>query len=62
MGPLSAVAVAFLFIMLGLTWIGWITVATHGLGVIALICAALVLIDTFWHYGRPYLARTRVQP
>lgn len=60
MGPLSAVAVAFLFIMLGLTWIGWVTASAHALGIIALICAALVIIDAFWHYGRPYFARREV--
>lgn len=48
MGPLSAVAVAGSFIILGLTWIAWITASAHTLGIIFLIATALVLLDAFW--------------
>lgn len=48
MGPLSAVAVAVSFLILGLTWISWITASTHALGVIFLIAAVVVLLDAFW--------------
>jgi hypothetical protein len=51
MGPLSAVAVSVWLIIYGLTEITWITASSKALGVIALIAAALVLIDTFWHFA-----------
>lgn len=48
MGPLSAVAVAFAFVMTGFTWLTWITASTHTLGVIYCICAIALLVDAFW--------------
>jgi hypothetical protein len=48
MGPLSAVAVAVSFLILGLTWIAWTTASTHALGVIFIIAAIVVLLDAFW--------------
>jgi hypothetical protein len=47
MGPLSAVAVVFYLVIAGLTGTGGISASPHTLGWIALICAALVLLDTF---------------
>jgi hypothetical protein len=48
MGPLSAVAISIWLILYGLTGIAWITASPKALGAVALIAAALVLIDTFW--------------
>jgi branched-subunit amino acid transport protein AzlD len=48
MGPLSAVAISVWLIIYGLSGIGWITASSKALGVIALIAAVIVLVDTFW--------------
>jgi hypothetical protein len=48
MGPLSAVAVAFFLVMFGLNETAEITVKATALGWIAIIAAAVVLIDAFW--------------
>jgi hypothetical protein len=56
MGPLSAVAVAVSFLILGMNWIAWITASAHTLGVILIIAAIVVLIDAFWH-ARGYFPR-----
>lgn len=55
MGPLSAVAVAVSFFLLGLDLPGWATINAKVMGVILIIAAAVVLIDTFWH---GYVRRT----
>jgi hypothetical protein len=55
MSPLSAVAVAVAFLILGMTWIAWITATPHTLGVIFIIAAIVVLVDAFWH-ARGYIA------
>lgn len=60
MGPLSGVAVAVSFIILGMTWLTWITASTTVLGAIFFIAAILVLIDCFWHQ-RTWLATQRTQ-
>lgn len=49
MGPVSTVAIAFLLILVGLTWVAAISASLHLLGIVALVVAAVVLIDTFWH-------------
>jgi hypothetical protein len=57
MGPLSAVAIVFFLVFFGLAGIAWITVSAHALGIIALLAAAVVLLDVFWfNSGRRYSA------
>lgn len=48
MGPLSAVAVSVFLILYGLAGIGWITASAKVLGIVAIIAAVLILVDTFW--------------
>lgn len=48
MGPLSAVSVAVTFILFGLDLATWATINNKVLGVIFIVAACLVLIDTFW--------------
>lgn len=45
---MSAVAIAVSFLILSMSWLGWITVAIHVLGVIFLIAAIVILLDAFW--------------
>lgn len=48
MKPLSAVALFVLLLILGLTWVNWITASTKVLGIISIVVAFIVLLDTFW--------------
>jgi hypothetical protein len=48
MGPLSAIAAAFSFVMVGLTWIGAITAGLEFLGWVLIISAVVFVLDTFW--------------
>lgn len=57
MGPISAIAISFFLAILGLTWIAAITASIHVLGILALIATVIILLDTFWLYGRHYGAR-----
>ena len=57
MGLVSAIAVAFLFVMLGLTWTAVVAASVHFLGVVAIVVAIVVLIDALWLYGRHYARR-----
>jgi hypothetical protein len=57
MGPLSAVSVAVTFILFGLDIATWATINNKVMGVIFIIAACLVLIDTFWQH-RSVFVRT----
>ena len=48
MGPLSAVAIAFYLVFVGLAGIAWITASAHAIGIIAIVAAIVVLLDAFW--------------
>lgn len=48
MNPLSAVAVAITLFLFGLTLGAWATISPRLMGAVFMICAAIVLIDTFW--------------
>lgn len=48
MGPLSAVAVAFFLGLFGGDQAQWWSVRPTILGIIAIVAAAVVLVDTFW--------------
>lgn len=58
MGPLSAVVISVWLILYGLSGGGWITASAKVLGVLAIIAAVIILIDTFWHF---WVRRTAVQ-
>ena len=60
MGPLSAVAIAIALFLLGLTTGGWATISAKVMGVIYIVAAAIVLVDTFWHHFGPTVTRQRV--
>ena len=50
MGPVSAVAVSFFLVLYGLAGVAWITASPKVLGTIAILAAAVVLVDTFYHW------------
>lgn len=52
MGPLSAVAIAVNFLLLGLTEGGWATISGKVLGVVLIVGLVVILVDTFWWYTR----------
>lgn len=58
MGPLSAVAVAVNFLLLGLNFGGWATISGKVLGVVLIVGLVVILLDTFWYFtrGRAVLA------
>lgn len=52
MGVISAIACIAAFIFLALVLGGWATISGSVLGVILIICAALILLDLIWPYAR----------
>lgn len=51
MGPLSAVAVAFWLIFFGLVETAAITASPKVVGIIGIVAAVVVLVDTFWRWA-----------
>ena len=51
MGPLSAVAVAFWLVFFGLTETAAITASPKVIGVLAIVAAVVILVDTFWRWA-----------
>lgn len=50
MNPISAIALCFWMVIVGLAWAGAITASMHFLGIVAIIAAIVILIDTFVHF------------
>ncbi len=62
MNPLSAVALSLWLILTGLTEGGWATISPKVLGVIAIIVAIVILLDTFWWRTSRYLPTRGAPP
>lgn len=60
MRPLSAFAVIVAFILVGITWVGWVSASITFLGAVLLIAAALIAIDTFWTHRSVFVRRGTV--
>lgn len=62
MKPLSAVALFVFLLILGLTWVTWITASAKVLGIIAIVVGFVILLDTFWLRSEGWVARREVGP
>ncbi len=62
MAPLSAVALSIWLVLFGMTEAGWATISGKVLGVIAIIVAIIILLDTFWWHTARYIGNRQGQP
>ncbi len=57
MKPLSAIALFVFLLLLGATWLKWVTAAVTVLGWVAVIVAIIIVLDTFVFHSDGWIGR-----